>query len=488
MAFPITNTNDYAVPSWYYNDHLINSINTPIRISDYYRCRTRLSGNPIFKYLMTPYLMNNKSLRIKAFNIGRYDDPSYIARNVLSTINAIHNVEQPYILAVNAGSKTDVEAFSNAVTQESNGFRFVPTTPIVRANLQIQGRHTVNVFTTEAKPNIIIFISVPLNLGSIIKLISLLPALFPYYYGAETMANTDLPCPIEDPNFIIDLYRAANNLNDSEFDRRLKQWVQEYSKTFNDQQRNRALKAFAETAKVSILNHAQTNVRRASDEVIRLETALENAHVTLRNARKELLFMTDATTTLEEYNKFLEKQTDLFSINFRQNILSLGFCVPCTNYDRSIVERLLNASNNNYITQYHLEKLYKALFLEDRYTLYISSVIEMNFINNTVANNNYEVGSMGIPNPHFTEYRCWGSYGPIIQQAMQKNDFISATLAVKAAIANLNFTDATVMSVLAERFSRTTNNSYNSVPAVKDEETGELMTINQLKEKLNEDN
>ena len=437
---------------------------------------------------MTPYLMNNKSLQIKAFNIGRDDDPSCIARSVLSNINATRHVEQPYIIAVNAGSRTDVETFSNAITQETYGFRFVPTTPIVRANLQTQGRHTVNVFTTGANPNIIIFISVPLNLGSVIKLISLLPALFPYYYGAEAMADTNLPYPIEDPNFIIDLYRTVNALNDSEFDRRLKQWVQEYSRTFNAQQRNRALKAFAETAKVSILNHAQTNVRRASDEVKRLETALENAHVTLRNARKELLFMTDATATLEEYNKFLEKQTDLFYINFRQNTLSLGFCVPCTNYDRSIVERLLNASNSNYITQYNLEKLYKALFLEDRYTLYISSVIEMNFINNTVANNNYEVGSIGIPNPHFTEYRCWGSYGPIIRQAMQKSDFISATLAVKAAIANLNLTDVVVMSLLAERFSRTANNSYNSVPAVKDEETGELMTINQLKEKLNEDN
>lgn len=488
MAFPITNTNDYVVPSWYSNDPLITSISNNIRISDYYRCRTRLSGNPIFKYLMTPYLMNNKSLRIKAFNIGRDDDPSYIARSVLSNVNNRQNIEHPIILAVNAGSRTAVESFSNAITQETNDFKFVPTTPIVRANLQTQGRHTVNVFTSEVYPNVIIFISVPLNLGSVIKLISLLPALFPHYYGVEAMADTNLPCPIEDPNFIIDLYRAVNALNDSEFDRRLKQWVQEYSKTFNAQQRNRALKAFAETAKASILNHAQTNVRRASDEVTRLETALENAHVTLRNARKELLFMTDATTTLEEYNKFLEKQTDLFSINFRQNILSLGFCVPCTNYDRSIVERLLNASNANYITQYHLEKLYKALFLEDRYTLYISSVIEMDFINNTVANSSYNVGSMGIPNPHFNEYRCWGSYGPIIQQAMQKNDFISATLAVKAAIANLNFTDAVVMSVLAERLSRTANNAYNSVPAVKDEETGELMTINQLKEKLNEDN
>ena len=151
-------------------------------------------------------------------------------------------------------------------------------------------------------------------------------------------------------------------------------------------------------------------------------------------------------------------------------------------------ERLLNASNDNYITQYSVEKLYRALFLEDRYTLYISSVIEMNFINNTVINCNYEVGLTGIPNPHFTEYRCWGSYAPIIQQAMQRNDFVSATLAVKAAIANLNFTDAVVMSALAEKLSSTTNNAYNSVPAVKDEETGELMTINQLKEKLNENN
>ena len=51
-----------------------------------------------------------------------------------------------------------------------------------------------------------------------------------------------------------------------------------------------------------------------------------------------------------------------------------------------------------------------------------------------------------------------------------------------------NGSPQTCGQVLAERFSCTANNSYNSVPAVKDEETGELMTINQLKEKLNEDN
>lgn len=488
MAFPITNTDNYAVPAWYYSDSLVRSIRTHISITDYYRSRTKLSGNNIFKYLMTPYLLNNKTLLMRSYNIGRDDDPERVARNVLNYAHSIRHVDQPVILAVNASSRTDVTTFSTAITQEAFGLRCIPTTPIVRANLQTHVRHTVNLFTIEDHPNIIIFISVPLNLGSVVKLVSLLPALFPHYYGAEAMADTDLPYPIEDPEFIIELYRTVNNLNDTEFDRRLRQWIQECSRTFSDQQRTKALELFAATAKRNIISHAQANVDRARNEVTRLEELLERANTLLRNTRKELLFMTDATETLEEYNKFLEKQTDLFSMRYDHNILYLGFSVPCTNYDRSIVERLLNASNDNYITRYHLEKLYKALFLEDRYTLYISSVISMDFINNTVFNCSQEAGTTGIPNPHFTEYRCWGSYAAVIQQAMQKNDFVSATLAVKAAIANLNFTDSVVMNVLAEKFSRSASNAYNSVPAVIDEETGELMTINQLKEKLNEDN
>ena len=500
MEFNITNDTNPSIPQWWSTSALIATEHPSrgdnwLNVNEYSRSRLNLRNRPTLYYAYTPFALNDKKLDIKLFYAGRDAAPSYIAADLVSVIRRhitiYHQTEEnnihPRFLICNCVSQSVLtsvkEQLTTANIQAQYNITLQRQNPMLHATIQSGRGNSVVVYKAAEANRVCVILTNSCSNGFFLKLMSVLPLLFPDYYGEETLANTKYPI-----TNLQDMLAALNSFNADTFDALLHEWLSSYEADFVRKQVLQSVARFSTT-------YAQTYSRRINDSIRQLQRLIEQNTQTLtqnytdlRTYQKDLLLIHDIEKGLIEYQEFLLKQNNILLADFHDNQITLGFNVLCTNYDRELLERLLTADNQNFIKNHHLETVFTELFMKDDYMLRISAPFILDIVACRVTHSSGITLPVGMPNPHYTEFRCWGSYRPFIEQALLKQDFITATQAAVAATSNLNFADAAVMGTLCDYWQSDTPNTYNNVPCVEVVDTKELLTILQLRRRLNNEN
>jgi hypothetical protein len=148
-------------------------------------------------------------------------------------------------------------------------------------------------------------------------------------------------------------------------------------------------------------------------------------------------------------------------------------------YDQEAFDKYVQNHNgylysrlNSAITKVQMERLYKAIFAEEKYKLRICAAYTADMKNGLKAAKMYmfppESGSY-LPNPHIQNHGCIGTYAGRFQEYMRKRDYVGAIDQAVVSARNLNFHDSTVMSKFASELS-------NSSKSCIETQDGTLLT------------
>ena len=113
---------------------------------------------------------------------------------------------------------------------------------------------------------------------------------------------------------------------------------------------------------------------------------------------------------------------------------------------------------NSAVTKSQMEKLYRAIFSENRYKLRICAAYTADMRTGLRAFQHYcfpPESRSHLPNPHIQTFGCIGTYAGRFQEYMQKRDYVGAIDQSVVSSRNLNFYDSTVMSAFAKDLSYT---------------------------------
>lgn len=159
--------------------------------------------------------------------------------------------------------------------------------------------------------------------------------------------------------------------------------------------------------------------------------------------------------------------------------LTLYYEAPMLYYDDDVIEHIRHSYDEE------VQFIFDA-FLERRYQLYTRCEVifypeDFRVNNMTIGNrneNNYYIG-----HPHIDRFGCFGNHGEAIQDWAETGDYIGAITQVTAAVLNLNFTDGTVVGELID----TLIDRADDVPTWYDTETGVVLTTNELRINLEQE-
>lgn len=159
--------------------------------------------------------------------------------------------------------------------------------------------------------------------------------------------------------------------------------------------------------------------------------------------------------------------------------VSLYYEAPILYYDDDVIQHIRHSYDEE-------EQFIFDAFLERRYQLYTRC--EVIFYPEDFRVNNMTIGSRNennyyIGHPHIDRFGCFGNHGEAIQDWAETGDYIGAITQVTAAVLNLNFTDGTVVGELID----TLIDRADDVPTWYDTETGVVLTTNELRINLEQE-
>lgn len=180
---------------------------------------------------------------------------------------------------------------------------------------------------------------------------------------------------------------------------------------------------------------------------------------------------------LQQY--FASCKDKISYMNAANNEITVIYKTPLIYFEESLLKPYFESARNNTVNTAPewVQQLLKDIFIEKTYELQIESGITMNLkekrfqyarVNSYIAVANLQ----GIPNPHHRYYNCWGDNQPRIHRALQEGNYLTAFLTAFAAMAGLNLSDTAVM----DRFVKDELYEYESIPCLKNKETGEMIT------------
>lgn len=121
---------------------------------------------------------------------------------------------------------------------------------------------------------------------------------------------------------------------------------------------------------------------------------------------------------------------------------------------RSYVYIIDGRRYNNYIKEEDIERLMKAIFVEQKLRMKFCAAYRFNLGYGVTALTGYNYGTMFkdcMPNPHTDRYSCMGNYQREITARIKENDYIGAIEQSIASCKSLNFGDSTVMQEFMRR-------------------------------------
>ena len=187
-----------------------------------------------------------------------------------------------------------------------------------------------------------------------------------------------------------------------------------------------------------------------------------------RRLDEELAKMTDMNFRISGMRQKLEEGKDddseIMEYFLRNKNLSLISCsgsridfivrTKLEYFDPEMAEGAINNNNSLLYTRggrvgrEDRKMLYKAIFLDGTISINVCAAFQLSIGGGVNARGHYNFGedfNNCMPHPHIDEYSCMGDYTRIINELMQRHDYIMALEQCIASARSLNFADSTVL-------------------------------------------
>ena len=245
----------------------------------------------------------------------------------------------------------------------------------------------------------------------------------------------------------------------------------------------------------TLINARNLQQQNAEDLLIRYANTLKEQQ---KFERKILEFNTQDTEFSEDLIKLLYDKKIAYAVDIRllndtsHPKLSYRCSTPCTNFDKEAALVYYNSRIKDACPE-TVCNIFKLIFIQEKVLLNFDEEIVLSFRDFTI---NAREGNLlhgndcntVFPNPHHTNFNCWGSYAPIITKLISQFKLEDLFYQIKAAVGSLNFVDYTVMSRFISHLSNIADGTYDPRCFLwRDENCTTLHTINETLEKFKEE-
>lgn len=224
--------------------------------------------------------------------------------------------------------------------------------------------------------------------------------------------------------------------------------------------------------------YEKTELRRVDSEVERYDDmirSLNDQYADLNRRRRDACIKRAGLR--ESINRGPSDDSDLMNYFMRNKHLYLedvdGVAIRfsvwdyMTYYDEESLGSYLRnkhsyiyGDTNDVFTKTRVEKLMRALFLDEKLKLRVCASYTITLNGSVSANRNGSFKDFGgeflscMPNPHINRYSCLGGYEPKINEALTCGNYIMAIEQCVASAKSLNFHDDTVIGYFMENLCR----------------------------------
>ena len=203
-----------------------------------------------------------------------------------------------------------------------------------------------------------------------------------------------------------------------------------------------------------------------------------------QNVLYQRLYDTDAeAAVMDEFLNFIcEKEKDSCKLAKVGERLRLDITAPLTNYSVAEANNIIRRQ----IDDPTLKQLMQDIFVEQKYTLYLSTSMYWDVMacyqgNNPIqAERHNTYCTKGVPNPHHYYFSCYGDNTPATVKAMQNGQYIAAYLQLKASVGSFNWTDGPVAGSFLSAIRDAEEHYWDAAAAIKDNETDQLYSFKEL--------
>lgn len=146
-------------------------------------------------------------------------------------------------------------------------------------------------------------------------------------------------------------------------------------------------------------------------------------------------------------------------------------------YDPEMAESAINNKNSllysrsrgsSGIDSAGRERLYRAIFVDNKININVCAAFQLSINGGVNTRGHHNFGddfNNCMPHPHIDEYNCMGDYVRIVNELMQRHDYIMALEQCIASARSLNFADGTVLGHFVNTlFSNTARNRCLELP------------------------
>ena len=123
-------------------------------------------------------------------------------------------------------------------------------------------------------------------------------------------------------------------------------------------------------------------------------------------------------------------------------------------YDPEMAENAINNKNSllysrgRNVSVSDREKLFRAIFIDNKISINVCAAFQLSINGGVNTRGHHSFGeefNNCMPHPHIDEYNCMGDYVRIVNELMQRHDYIMALEQCIASTRSLNFGDGTVL-------------------------------------------
>lgn len=272
--------------------------------------------------------------------------------------------------------------------------------------------------------------------------------------------------------YVEDFYKALHELNLEGVRKSLNDFME------SDYVKNYSMRKFQEcvtyyiTSRIQNMENSLTNLRK---DIVNYERAIMEAAGRIRetNETLEILRGKDQKENINILYKYLNKHPYIKEFEPQTNgMLTLYFVSPIIYFNEYALDKLIQ--NRSGDAKFILQTI-----KERKYTLWTRCAVGFHtgdfraYIETSDRNLDY------MPHPHIEMYGCFGNHNEAIAESSISGDYLGAIEQISQATLNLNFYDTCVVNGMI----RAICDRYNDLKTWYVEETGELISLNEIKER-----
>lgn len=331
--------------------------------------------------------------------------------------------------------------------------------PDVAGFIEQSAHTTARVFISEERRSVLICVeNLDLKVWHLLQ--SLLPRYFPWYMQGNPLDEEETA-----------LLRSLTRRYAPEYIRRAEELAGRMD--FRTAEIRAKLGRFERQLEQSSLEAVRRNIKHYEDIMDGLRQQLLGYYGELSAAREREAGLLSRVNSVGEDNELLDyvlcnKGIDIVRAN--NGVIEFIINTVISNFDPDLAEQALNrfgesffyrhyqygtTYENQEMTDERIQRLMRAIFLDEIMQLRVCAAYQMNCANGSVTAIrgfffNEKTLADHIPNPHLQVYSCLGDNEALILEAMTRRDYVGAMVLCGSSAANINLAEANTGTLLME--------------------------------------